>query len=151
MSSVLSSDTALLNSVTSQSLSAMIQAFVSLLTGIIIGFVYSWRLALIILVLAPLMVLGGFMEAKLQTGFGKDVDEAYKSSAVIVSETVTNYRTVSSFSNEKLIQEYYHKSLQVPFKKGVKKALCSGLIYGFSQAAQYICYGLAFYVAGVFI
>lgn len=74
MSSVLSSDTALLNSVASQNLSATISAITSLLTGIIIGFVYSWRLALVILVLAPLMVLGGFMEAKLQTGFGQDVD-----------------------------------------------------------------------------
>ena len=65
MSSVLSSDTALLNSVTSQSLSAMVSAIISLLTGLIIGFVYSWRLALIIIVLAPLMVMGGYMEAKL--------------------------------------------------------------------------------------
>lgn len=85
MSSVLSSDRALLNSVTSQSLSAMISAIISLLTGLIIGFVYSWRLALVIIILALLMVMGGYMEAKLQTGFGKDVDEAYKSSAGIVS------------------------------------------------------------------
>ena len=65
MSSILSSDTALLNSVASQNLSASLSAVTSLLTGVIIGFVYSWRLALVILVLSPLMVIGGFMEAKL--------------------------------------------------------------------------------------
>ena len=84
----LSMDTALLNAIANTAVGAMIQAFVSLLTGIIIGFVYSWRLALVMLGLSPLMVLGGFMETKLQTGFNQGMEEAYKASTVIVSETV---------------------------------------------------------------
>ena len=61
----LSMDTALLNSLTNTAIGAMIQSVVSLLTGIAIGFVYSWRLSLVMLGLSPLMVMGGFMEAKL--------------------------------------------------------------------------------------
>ena len=65
----LSKDTALLNSIANTAVGAMIQALVSLLAGITVGFVYSWRLSLVMLGLSPLMVIGGFMETKLQTGF----------------------------------------------------------------------------------
>ena len=147
----LSMDTALLNSLTNTAIGAMIMSVISLLTGIIIGFVYSWRLSLVMLGLSPLMVIGGFMETKLQTGFSQGMDEAYKASSVIVSETVQNYRTVFSFANEALVMKYYKHSLQGPYKKGVKKSMCSGFMYGISQGAQYICYGVSFYVAGVFI
>ena len=147
----LSMDTALLNSLTNTAIGAMIQSMVSLFMGIIIGFIYSWRLALVMLGLAPLMVVSAFMETKLQTGFSKGMEESYKNSSVIVSETVSNYRTVFSFANEPLIMEYYKKALSGPYKKGVKKSMCSGLMFGLSQGAQYLCYGLSFYVAGIFI
>ena len=151
MGASLSMDTALLNSITNTAIGAMIQAMVSLFMGIIIGFIYSWRLALVMLGLAPLMVGAAFMETKLQTGFSKGLEESYKNSSVIVSETVSNYRTVFSFANEPLIMEYYKKALSGPYKKGVKKSMCSGLMFGLSQGAQYLCYGLSFYVAGIFI
>ncbi len=67
----LSMDTALMNSLTNTAIGAMIQSAVSLFSGIIIGFIYSWRLALVMLALSPLMVIGAFIETKLQTGFSK--------------------------------------------------------------------------------
>ena len=128
----LSKDTALLNSITSTAIGALITSAVNLISGIIIGFIYSWRLSLVMLGLSPLMVIGGFMEAKLQTGFNQGLDEAYKASSVIVSETVQNYRTVFSFANEALVMKFYKHSLQGPYKTGVKKSLCSGFMYGIS-------------------
>ena len=79
------------------------------------------------------------------------MDEAYKASTVIVSETVQNYRTVFSFANEALVMKFFKHSMAAPYKGGVKKSLCSGFLYGISQAAQYICFGASFYVAGVLI
>jgi len=46
-----------------------IQSVASLLTGIIIAFIYSWEFALFILGLAPFFLIAGFLEMKLMAGF----------------------------------------------------------------------------------
>ena len=42
------------------------QAMLGMLTGIIIAFIYSWHIALVAVGLAPLMMIGGAYNAKMQ-------------------------------------------------------------------------------------
>jgi len=42
----------------------MLESAFALMTGITIGFVYDWRISLVYLVVAPLMAIGGAMNAK---------------------------------------------------------------------------------------
>ena len=46
----------------------MIASVTSLVTGLVIGFVYSWQLALVILAFAPFMVAAGFIQMKMMSG-----------------------------------------------------------------------------------
>lgn len=58
--------------------------FASLGAGIIISFVFSWQLTLLILAFVPFMVMGGFLQNRLMTGFAgsnkKNLEEAGKAS-----------------------------------------------------------------------
>lgn len=47
--------------------------------------------------------------------------------------------------------KYYKFSLMLPYKRTLRKSLCSGVLYGVSQFALFIVYGISFYVAGVLI
>lgn len=85
LNSVLSADTAQLNSVTSQSVGMYLQSFVAIVGGIVFSMIYSWRLGLVMLGLSPLMLAAGALEAKMQTGYTADIEEAYKDSSAIVS------------------------------------------------------------------
>lgn len=49
----------------------LLQNFASLGTGVIIGFVYSWQLTLLVIAFIPLIIIGGFLETRLITGFAK--------------------------------------------------------------------------------
>ena len=40
----------------------------SLLAGVIIAFIYSWKLTLVILCFVPLLAIGGFLQMKMLTG-----------------------------------------------------------------------------------
>lgn len=151
LNSVLSADTAQLNSVTSQSVGMYIQSLVSIVGGIVFAMVYSWRLGLVILGLSPFMLAAGALEAKMQTGYTGDIEEAYKQSSALVSESVTNYRTIMSFANEELIMKYYSQTLNAPFKSGIKRSHVSGILFGYSQFSQWLVYGLAFFLAAVFL
>ncbi len=99
INSVLSADTAQLNSVTSQSVGVYIQSLVAIIGGIVFSLVFSWRLGLVILGLSPFMIIAGTLEARMQTGYTANIEEAYKESSALVSESVTNYRTIMSFAN----------------------------------------------------
>ena len=47
----------------------VMQSLSSILTGIVIAFIYSWELALFILGLAPAFILAGLLEMKMYAGF----------------------------------------------------------------------------------
>ena len=77
LNSVLSADTAQLNSVMSHSIGTYIQSMFAIIGGIILSLIFSWRLGLVILGLSPLIIIAGLFEAKMQTGSTGDTEEAY--------------------------------------------------------------------------
>jgi len=50
-------------------LGMVVQSLSSVVTGIVIAFIYSWELALFILGLSPAFLLAGFLETKMYAGF----------------------------------------------------------------------------------
>lgn len=151
LNSVLSADTAQLNSVASQSLGVYIQSFVALAAGVVFSIFYSWRLGLVVMGLAPFMIITGVLNTRLQRGFTANIDEAYKDSSSLVSEAVTNYRTIMSFANEELILKYYAHTLSLPYSSGIKRSHISGILFGYQRFSMWLLYGAAFLVAAVFL
>ena len=49
-------------------LGTVIQSISSIVTGIIIAFIYSWELSLFIIGLSPLFAIGGYLEMKIMVG-----------------------------------------------------------------------------------
>lgn len=94
-------DSSLINSLTSNIISIQIQNFSSLMMGLTISFLYSWQLSLVSLGIMPLMIGAGVAQGKFVQGFSEKTDGVYKESNSLVMESVTNIRTVASFSNEK--------------------------------------------------
>ena len=50
-------------------LGTVLQSFSSVVTGVVIAFVYSWEFALFILGLAPFFIVASFLEMKMIAGF----------------------------------------------------------------------------------
>lgn len=80
----LSTDCNLVNTVTTTVVSVMVQNVSTLISGIVIAFVFEWRTALVALGLLPLMILSGAIQMSLQTGFSDKTDEAYKDSSHLI-------------------------------------------------------------------
>ena len=105
--------------------------------GMIISFCmcmyYSWQIGLIAFGLSPLMVSGGYFMSALQWSQA-EVDDAYAESNALLSDIIMNYRTVISFGgkNVDFLLEKYFNLLDEPNKASIKKAHCSGILYGFS-------------------
>jgi len=59
-------------------LGTMVQGLASIGTGVIIGFIYSWKLTLCIIGFAPFILLGGYVQMNLLSGYSSGSHGAHE-------------------------------------------------------------------------
>jgi ABC-type bacteriocin/lantibiotic exporter with double-glycine peptidase domain len=67
----------LLNGISSEGISVLVETFFALLCGIILGFTFSWHLSLVCLGCVPFIWFSVVVNSKLQSSASKQVEEAY--------------------------------------------------------------------------
>lgn len=85
MASKLSIDSQLLNGLTSLLFAVMLHNLSTVISAIIISFIYDWRVGLVGLFVMPLMLIAGLISMLFYGGFGDKSEEIYKSSSKLVS------------------------------------------------------------------
>ena len=107
----LSSDCQTINGMATTYIYIIIQCIGTFVAGLIIALVYEWRTALVALGSLPLVMLAGAIRSKFREGLMERADEAYKNSAQIIMESLTNIRTVISFGVENTVLHKYEHYL----------------------------------------
>ena len=77
-----------------------IQSISSFVFGLVIGFFYSWKLALVLISLSPVLLLVGFLNGKVLTSYTSKEETAYEAAAVIAEEVISSIKTVVAFGGE---------------------------------------------------
>lgn len=99
LSARLASDCKTVNGLITTYLSVIIQSVTTLLAGVIIAFIYEWRTSLVALGLLPLMIASGAVLISVTQGFSDKTDKVYKNSSNLITESMLNIRTVTSFGS----------------------------------------------------
>ncbi len=60
------------------------QSMSSIVAGLIIGFIFSWELSLLIVAIAPLMVISGFIEMRIVMGVSQNDKEALNAAGKVI-------------------------------------------------------------------
>ena len=68
LTSAMASDTSLINGVSTESLSPILDASFSVIVAMIIGFIYCWQMSILMLLLIPFLAIAAMLGAKMQTG-----------------------------------------------------------------------------------
>lgn len=100
---MLSSDVQTLNGASTEGLAVMLESMFAICCGIILGFIFSWKVSLVALGCVPFMMLGGSINAKFQAGMTGVDEDAYKDANLLAGDSINNYRTVSSFGYDNLL------------------------------------------------
>lgn len=129
----------------------MLQNISSLITGLVIAFVFDWRTSLVALGMIPFLILSGLLEMQFSTGQNQSTDEAYKDSASLIMESMINIRTVSSSGHDYIVVKKYEEKLETPESLLVGKGILTGFLFGFSQLITYFIMGFLFFIGSVFI
>ena len=70
------------------------------LGGFVVGFVYSWKLTLVILATVPILAIVGALFGKVMSDLSSDEQTAYSSAAAVATEVISSIRTVAAFCGE---------------------------------------------------
>lgn len=67
-------------------LGVLLQNFVTVGAGILIGFIFSWQLTLLIVAFMPLIVFGAVLQVRLITSFAKKDEEFLESAGKVITQ-----------------------------------------------------------------
>ncbi|XP_062423785.1 ATP-binding cassette sub-family B member 5 [Rhea pennata] len=133
----LATDASQVKGATGTRLGLMTMTVCTLLTAIIIAFVYGWQLTLLILACIPFVIATNAISIRSMSGHAAKDQKALEEAGRISTESVENIRTVASLTKEDAFYERYIASLNGPYRDSLKKAPFYGFTYGVAQCANY--------------
>jgi ATP-binding cassette, subfamily B (MDR/TAP), member 1 len=102
------------NSLVTSLVSTVLMNSSAIVIGLIIAFVFEWRLGLVGLVAMPAMVSAGFISMLFYGGFGDQNKEYYDDSSKLAEEGIVNMRTVYSTGYQGPLFNTYSDKLRYP-------------------------------------
>ncbi|XP_016920161.1 multidrug resistance protein homolog 49 isoform X1 [Apis cerana] len=118
---------------------------VSFISSIIISFVYGWKLTLVVLSCAPIIVIATAVVAKVQSSLTAQELTAYGQAGNVAEEVLGAIRTVIAFNGEQKEVNRYADKLIPAEKTGIKRGMWSGVGGGVMWFIIYISYAIAFW------
>jgi ABC-type multidrug transport system fused ATPase/permease subunit len=148
----LSIDTTQLNSIILTLVGDVLQTTGCTITGLVIGFIYDYRLTLISIGFIPFIV-GAVVIAKdsVRTVTKKKDNRTDIEAGSMLSECVINTKTIFSFNFQKPAVDMYLSLLLSESSEYVTNSLWKGFFLGLGAFATYCCNATVFYAAKEFI
>ncbi|XP_076805845.1 ATP-dependent translocase ABCB1-like [Clavelina lepadiformis] len=113
------------------------------IAGLVIGFYYSWQLALLALAFTPVMFLAFMVLFKVMDGLKKKELEAYAKAGAVAEEAISSIKTVAAFGCQDREVERYAGNFQDVKKIGIYRSLTVGAVLGLSSLSMFSMFGLS--------
>ena len=136
----LSIDTMQLNNLLMSILGSTFQCSATFILGIILGCIYEYRITLIMFCFVPFVAVVIIVRTYLNNGSGFMGVKANVEAGGILSECVTNTKTIYSFNFQKPAVEMYLNSLDYVRRQFIRDSVIAGVLVGFGLFANFAGY-----------
>ena len=126
----LSIDTTQLSSLVLTIFGAIISTAGAIITALIIGFIYDWKLSLIICVFIPFIVACTFLMGNYRENGREGNKQIRIEAGSVLSECVINTKTIFSFNFQNQALEIYRNILEKETKAYIKDSIMLGVLIG---------------------
>ena len=133
----LSIDTMQLNALVMSILGTTVQCGVILVLGFILGCIYEWRLTLVQYCFMPFIVIAAVLRRSMNNGSNKFGLKANVEAGGVLSECVTNTKTIYSFNFQKKAVEMYMDILEYCRRQFIRDAVIAGFFIGLGQFCMF--------------
>ncbi|XP_053373066.1 ATP-dependent translocase ABCB1-like isoform X2 [Mercenaria mercenaria] len=132
-------------------LGSTLMSITSIVAGLVIGFIYSWKLTLLIIAFLPFLMIGGALQMKMLQGAAGKNKEALETAGKIAIESIENIRTVASLTREEMFYKMFCDELETPYNNALRKSHVIGISFSFSQGVIFFAYAAAFWLGAYLI
>ncbi|XP_037037808.1 multidrug resistance protein homolog 65 isoform X3 [Bradysia coprophila] len=144
----LTSDAATVQGAIGYPLSGMIQSVATFVFGVSVAFAYIWKMALVILPTAPLVIFSVLFEGKYMANTAEVERRGIEEIAKLATEAISNIRTVASLRQEPHIIARYCTQIAKVERTIRRKLSMRGLVNSLGQSIPFFGYSLALYYGG---
>lgn len=143
----LAADTTVLQNAVSSNVSMLLRNGMTVIAGIAILLLTSWRLTLVMLSIVPIVVLGAVIYGRMLRALSRKVQDALARSTEVAEETLSGIRTVRAFARESLEVERYAKAVDASLALARRRARAGAVFQGavgfagFGSVAAVLWYG----------
>ena len=129
----LSIDTMQLNNLVMSVVGSTVQCSFTFVLGLILGCIYEYRLTLVMFCFVPFIAIAIIIRRSLNRGSGKRGVKANVEAGGILSECVTNTKTIYSFNFQKAAVDMYMGVLEYHRKQFLRDSIIAGIFVGLGQ------------------
>lgn len=122
-----------------------IHFFSMALSGVIIGLIKGWELALVLLAFMPLIALAAFLSIRALAKATQEGIDSYAEAGAVAQESLSNIRTVHMFNAINHFIAKYEKALIASTQAGIKKGLAVGWGTGLMFFSLFLTYAVGLY------
>ncbi|KAK9061212.1 hypothetical protein SSX86_018392 [Deinandra increscens subsp. villosa] len=140
------SDVLLIQSALSEKAGNYIHNMATFFSGLAIGFINCWQIALITLATGPFIVAAGGISNIFLLRLVENIQDAYAEAASVAEQALSSVRTLYAFTNETLAKYSYASSLKATLRYGILISLVQGLGLGFTYGLAICSCALQLYV-----
>ncbi|ETV75005.1 hypothetical protein H257_10608 [Aphanomyces astaci] len=153
LTTCLATDSAAIQTMTAETLNAILLNASTLGVALGVSFYYSWRMTLVFMAVIPLMGVAAALQMQMetaQTGKGGGNDGDIQAGAVL-SEAIHAIRTVASFNLERRTQDVYMAQLQRSAALDRRAGYRGGVAYSVAQSSVLFAIAAVFYYGGYLV
>ncbi|XP_055690905.1 multidrug resistance protein homolog 49-like [Lutzomyia longipalpis] len=148
LSARLSTDCANVQGATGSRLAGILQATSSVLIGLLIGLIASWKLALLVALTIPLLLAVAVFDSQYSKSSAAKEKVAMEKASSIAVEAISNIRTVASLGRENEVLKKFIESIDVAAELATKSTKFRGLAYSLNLTMNIFTYGIALLAGG---
>ena len=147
----LSIDTTQLNSLLLTILGSTVQCVVVFIVGLVLGCYFEYRLTLILFCFVPFIVVSMIVRRMLNRGSSHQGVKVNIEAGGVLSECVTNTKTIYSFNFQKKAVEMYMEIIDFLKNQFVRDSLIAGFFIGLGQFCMFAANSTMLYAAKQYI
>lgn len=144
----LTTEANMVRSLTADRISLLVQVFFSASIAFILGLIVTWRIAIVMIAIQPLLIGSFYSRSVLMKSMSRKAQKAQAVGSQLASEATFNHRTITAFSSQTRILNLFQDAMQGPRNENIKQSWVAGFGLFSSQFFTTAAIALTYWYGG---
>ncbi|KAF6157844.1 hypothetical protein GIB67_003744 [Kingdonia uniflora] len=144
----LTKNASVVRSLVGDRIALLVQSLSATLVAFTMGLIITWRLALVMITVQPVIVTCFYLRRVLLKRMSSKAIKCQDQCSKVAAEAVSNHRTVTAFSSQARILNLLDRAQDGPRKESVRQSWYAGFFLGVSQFLMFSISALSLWYGG---